>query len=101
MTYFNTHWVLTTTDADMTTLMPAKLAYAAVGAIAGFVIAPPSEAVTFDLSWKGQTLGYTAEGSFSYDESAVPTDDIVRTSNLDDFDIIFLHQSRSHQSRSQ
>lgn len=36
-----------------------------------------AEAITFNLNWEGQTLGYGAEGSFSYDESSVPDDGIV------------------------
>ncbi|MEO1390335.1 MAG: hypothetical protein AAFV85_23640 [Cyanobacteria bacterium J06634_6] len=36
----------------MTTLMPAKLAYAAVGAIARFVIAPPPRRLLLTLAGK-------------------------------------------------
>lgn len=49
----------------------------------------PAAAVTFDLSWKGQTLGYEATGRFSYDESTVPSDGIVRSDDVDTFDISF------------
>lgn len=58
-------------------------------AIASFTTLSPAQAVTFDLSWKGQTLGYTADGQFSYDESRVPSDNIVRTGDLTSFDIAF------------
>lgn len=54
-----------------------------------FAIAVPAQAVTFQLDWTGQTLGYTVDGSFSYDETAVPADGIVRTADLDGFDIAF------------
>ncbi|MEM6256332.1 MAG: PEP-CTERM sorting domain-containing protein [Cyanobacteria bacterium P01_D01_bin.156] len=52
-------------------------------------IALPAEAITFQLDWTGQTLGYTVEGSFSYDETLVPADGIIRTENLDNFDVAF------------
>ena len=73
----------------MTLSTPEKLSGAFISAIAGLAIALPAEAVTFQLNWEGQTLGYSAQGSFSYDELAVPTDGIVRSNDLDDFDISF------------
>lgn len=54
-----------------------------------FAIALPAEAITFQLDWTGQTLGYTIEGRFSYDEFLVPVDGIVRKENLDSFDVAF------------
>ncbi len=33
----------------------------------GIVSASSAEAITFDLHWTGQTLGYQVKGSFSYD----------------------------------
>lgn len=60
-----------------------------VPAVTVFAIALPAQAVTFQLDWTGQTLGYSAEGSFSYDESMVPTDGIVRADDLTSFDIAF------------
>lgn len=66
-----------------------RLMSATAVVVAGVAIAVPAKAVTFQLDWTGQTLGYTVEGSFSYDETAVPADGIVRTADLDDFDIAF------------
>ncbi|MEO1619888.1 MAG: PEP-CTERM sorting domain-containing protein [Cyanobacteria bacterium J06632_3] len=61
----------------------------AASAIAALSITLPANAVTFDLSWQGQTLGYRAEGQFSYDESAIATDGIVRSNDIDNLDIAF------------
>ncbi|MEO1395905.1 MAG: PEP-CTERM sorting domain-containing protein [Cyanobacteria bacterium J06634_5] len=52
-------------------------------------VSMPAIAVTFDLSWQGQTLGYRAEGQFSYAEDAVPGDGIVRSGDVDALDIAF------------
>ena len=49
----------------------------------------PAQAVTFQLSWTGQILGYRAEGSFSYDETQDYDNGIVRKDNLESFDIAF------------
>ncbi len=49
----------------------------------------PAQAVTFQLSWTGQILGYRAEGSFSYDETKDYDNGIVRKDNLESFDIAF------------
>ncbi|MEM8779731.1 MAG: PEP-CTERM sorting domain-containing protein [Cyanobacteria bacterium P01_G01_bin.49] len=49
----------------------------------------PAQAVTFQLSWTGQILGYQAEGSFSYDETKDYDNGIVRKDNLESFDIEF------------
>lgn len=48
-----------------------KLTIAAMGAALslGVLRANPAQAVTFNLDWTGQTLGYKASGSFSYDET--------------------------------
>ena len=67
----------------------ANLKLAASTAVAALSFSLPATAVTFDLSWQGQTLGYEATGKFSYDESAVPGDGIVRSDNIDTFDIAF------------
>ena len=42
------------------------------------------------MDWTGQTLGYKAKGKFSYDETKVPIDGIVRKNDLESFDIAFL-----------
>ncbi len=49
----------------------------------------PAQAVTFQLSWTGQILGYRTEGSFSYDETQNFDNGIVRKDNLESFDIAF------------
>lgn len=63
----------------------------ALGAAISFTLTAPVGAAVldFDLSWTGQTLGYGAAGSFSYDSSVIPEDGIVRTDNLRTFDISF------------
>lgn len=66
----------------------------AIGAIGlaagiGLTSVAPAKAATFDLSWTGQTLGYTAEGQFSFDSASVPADGIIRTEDLTAFDIAF------------
>lgn len=60
-----------------------------IPAIAVIAIVLPAQAITFQLDWTGQTLGYSAEGSFSYDESTIPADGIVRADDLTGFDIAF------------
>ena len=49
----------------------------------------PAQAVTFRLDWTGQTEGYTADGTFSYDETQIPSNGIVREDNLETFEIAF------------
>lgn len=55
----------------------------------GLILPEDAEAVTFRLSWTGQTLGYSAEGSFSYDETQNYQGGIVRKEDLESFDISF------------
>ncbi len=68
-----------------------KLTIAAMGAALslGVLRANPAQAVTFNLDWTGQTLGYKASGSFSYDETKNYVDGIVRKDNLESFNIAF------------
>ena len=73
----------------MLTSVTKNFAYTLLGTAVGLIIAFPAEAVTFKLDWVGQTLGYSAEGSFSYDESTIPADGIIRAADLDSFDISF------------
>ncbi|MDJ0597713.1 MAG: PEP-CTERM sorting domain-containing protein [Crocosphaera sp.] len=56
----------------------------------GLVTANSAEAVTFNLHWTGQTLGYQLKGSFSYDENQVNNDGIVRKEDLTSFDVAFI-----------
>ena len=56
----------------------------------GLVTANSAEAITFNLSWTGQTLGYQLKGSFSYDENQVNDDGIVSKEDLTSFDIAFI-----------
>lgn len=70
-------------------MLKSKVAIAASGAIATFGFTLPANAVTFNLSWTGQTLGYRAEGQFSYEENTIAPDGIVRSNDLSDFDIAF------------
>ncbi len=68
----------------------SKLLTASVVFLSYGLISPDSaEAVTFDLSWTGQTLGYSANGSFSYDQTQNYADGIVRKQDLESFDISF------------
>ncbi len=55
----------------------------------GFVNVRKAEAIAFNMDWTGQTLGYEGKGKFSYDETKVPTDGIVRKNDLESFDITF------------
>ena len=55
------------------------------------LVTPSSaEAITFNLDWTGQTLGYQLQGSFSYDETQVNGDGIVRKDDLTSFDLAFI-----------
>ena len=56
----------------------------------GFIDVNKAEAIAFNMDWTGQTSGYKAEGKFSYDETKVPIDGIVRKNDLESFDIAFL-----------
>ncbi|WP_107666925.1 PEP-CTERM sorting domain-containing protein [Cyanothece sp. BG0011] len=56
----------------------------------GLISAGSAEAITFNLHWTGQTLGYQVKGSFSYDENQVDGDGIVREDDLTSFDIAFI-----------
>lgn len=55
----------------------------------GFVNVRKAEAIAFNMDWTGQTLGYEGKGNFSYDETKVPIDGIVRKNDLESFDITF------------
>ncbi|MEL6555477.1 MAG: PEP-CTERM sorting domain-containing protein [Cyanobacteria bacterium J06621_11] len=52
-------------------------------------LAQSASAITFRTDWTGQILGYSAEGTFSYDEDQAYSDGIVRRDDLTDFDISF------------
>lgn len=56
----------------------------------GLVAATSAEAITLNLQWTGQTLGYQLKGSFSYDETQVNGDGIVRKDDLTSFDVAFI-----------
>ncbi len=56
----------------------------------GLVSAGSAEAITFNLHWTGQTLGYQVKGSFSYDENAVGENGIVREGDLTSLDLTFI-----------
>ena len=55
----------------------------------GLISDNPAQAVTFRLDWTGQTEGYTADGTFSYDETQITSDGIVRENHLETFEIAF------------
>ncbi len=61
----------------------------AAGAVIGLAAGSSVKAATFDLSWTGQTLGYTAEGRFSFDDASIPGDGIIRADDVTAFDIAF------------
>ncbi|MGK7885820.1 MAG: PEP-CTERM sorting domain-containing protein [Crocosphaera sp.] len=56
----------------------------------GLVSAGSAEAITFDLHWTGQTLGYQLKGSFSYDENAVGEDGMINEDDLTSFDLAII-----------
>ncbi len=56
----------------------------------GLVTTNSVQAITFNLNWTGQTLGYQLEGRFSYDENNINGDGIVRKDDLTSFDIAFI-----------
>ena len=59
------------------------------GTVTSLVVAVPVQSATFELSWTGQTLGYTAEGLFSFDDATIPGDGIIREEDLTSFEIAF------------
>ncbi|MEM0981536.1 MAG: PEP-CTERM sorting domain-containing protein, partial [Cyanobacteria bacterium P01_H01_bin.58] len=61
----------------------------AVGTALSLCILAPARAATFDISWTGQILGYSAEGRFSYDDTQTFANGIVRGDDLETFDIAF------------
>ncbi|MEM6426479.1 MAG: PEP-CTERM sorting domain-containing protein [Cyanobacteria bacterium P01_D01_bin.128] len=61
----------------------------AIGAALGLCTVNPAQAATFNISWTGQILGYSAEGRFSYDDTQTYENGIVRGDDLDAFDIAF------------
>ncbi|MBE9140660.1 PEP-CTERM sorting domain-containing protein [Nodosilinea sp. LEGE 07088] len=61
----------------------------AVGTTLSLCILAPAQAATFQISWTGQILGYSAEGRFSYDDTQTYESGIVRGDDLDAFDIAF------------
>ncbi len=56
----------------------------------GLLTPDSANAITFNLHWTGQTLGYQLKGSFSYDENQVNGDGIVRQEDLNSFNIAFI-----------
>jgi hypothetical protein len=61
----------------------------AVGTTLSLLTINPAQAATFQISWTGQILGYSAEGRFSYDDTQTFENGIVRGDDLDAFDIAF------------
>lgn len=61
----------------------------AIGATLSLLTINPAQAATFRISWTGQTLGYSAEGRLSYDDTQTYEDGIVRGDDLEAFDIAF------------
>lgn len=59
-------------------------------AIASLVASPAAHAVTYlKFEWEGQVAGFSIEGSFSYDETDIPADGVIRRANLRKFDVSF------------
>ena len=53
-------------------------------------ITPPTpDPITYEFDWEGQIAGFSVEGEFTYDASALPTDGIIREENLEAFNISF------------
>ena len=50
----------------------------AIGAALSLCTLAPAQAATFRISWTGQILGYSAEGSFRYDDAQTYENGIVR-----------------------
>ncbi|MEL7038802.1 MAG: PEP-CTERM sorting domain-containing protein [Cyanobacteria bacterium J06592_8] len=61
----------------------------AVGTTLSLCTVTPAQAATFDISWTGQILGYSAEGRFRYDDAQTDENGIVRGEDLEAFDIAF------------
>ncbi|MEL6385594.1 MAG: PEP-CTERM sorting domain-containing protein [Cyanobacteria bacterium J06626_18] len=61
----------------------------AAGTVVSLAVGSAVKAATFDLNWTGQTLGYTAEGRFSFDDASIPGDGIIRADDITTFDIAF------------
>ncbi|NJK39169.1 MAG: PEP-CTERM sorting domain-containing protein [Oscillatoriales cyanobacterium RM2_1_1] len=66
-----------------------KIGVIAVGTTLSLCSVTPAQAATFDISWTGQILGYSAEGRFSYDDAQTFADGVVRGDDLEAFDIAF------------
>lgn len=61
-------------------------AFAAIGLMAGSA----AHALTvLDFAWEGQVAGIGVEGRFSYDETKIPADAVIRKANLLSFDVSF------------
>lgn len=59
-------------------------------ALVSAFISTDAHAVTFhNFSWEGQIAGVKIEGKFSYDETSVPEDGVIRKANLMSFDVSF------------
>lgn len=57
---------------------------------ASLLFSSMAHAVTLhDFSWEGQVAGFSVEGSFSYDETNIPVDGVIRKDNLLSFDVSF------------
>lgn len=64
----------------------------AIAVFMGLIAVKPVQAVTFDFKWKGDA-GYSAQGSFSYDETQNTS--IVTDKNLDLLKISFFDTSHN------
>ncbi|MEM1129447.1 MAG: PEP-CTERM sorting domain-containing protein [Pseudomonadota bacterium] len=71
-------------------LIPRSLVHASAFVAASLLIAPAAQAVTFlQFEWEGQVAGFGVEGTFSYDETNIPTDGVIRRDNLRTFNVSF------------
>lgn len=70
--------------------MTRSIIHASALAVAMILVSPTANAATFlNFKWEGQVAGFGVEGRFSYDDTNVPADGIIRKDNLLSFDVSF------------
>lgn len=71
-------------------LVPQSVIHVAALAAVGMLASHAASAATYlDFAWEGQVAGFTVEGTFSYDETDLPTDGVIRKDDLLSFDVSF------------
>lgn len=71
-------------------LMTRSMIHASALVAMSMLVGPAASAATFlKFNWEGQVAGFGVEGTFSYDETSVPTDGVIRKDDLLTFDVSF------------